>query len=82
MAERDRLADVVARLGCEVLPSVANFVAFRPPDADALAAALLRQGLALRTYPAGPMRGWLRATARAADENATLIAALERELGA
>lgn len=82
VAERDRLAEAVARLGCEVLPSVANFVTFRPPDADALASALLRQGLALRTYPSGPMRGWLRATARAADENSVLIAALERELGA
>ncbi|MEO8511546.1 MAG: histidinol dehydrogenase, partial [Chloroflexota bacterium] len=82
VAERDRLAEAVARMGCEVLPSVANFVTFRPPDADALAGALLRQGLALRTYPTGPMRGWLRATARAADENERLMAALERELGA
>jgi histidinol-phosphate aminotransferase len=78
--EQRRLAAGLERLGCEVLPSVANFVAFRPPDAEALAGALLRRGLALRSYPSGPMRGWLRATARATDENDALIAALEREL--
>lgn len=82
VAERDRLAAVLEHLGCDVLSSVANFVSFRPPDADALAAALLRRGLAVRAYQSGPMRGWLRATARAADENTALIAALELELNA
>ncbi len=81
VAERERLAAAIAGRGWEQLPSVANFVAFRPPDADELAAALLRRGLAVRAYPSGPMRGWLRATARADVENTALIAALE-ELGA
>ena len=77
MGERQRLADALARLGCEVLEGLGNFVTFRPPDAAALAAALLREGLVVRAYEAGPMAGWLRATARAAEENERLIGALE-----
>jgi histidinol-phosphate aminotransferase len=80
MRERERLADAVRRLGCDVLDGVANFVTFRPPDAAALADALLRRGLVLRAYDAGVMAGWLRATARGADENTRLIAALEELL--
>ena len=76
MVERQRLAVAAAALGCEVLPGSANFVTFRPPDASELAGRLLDRGLVVRLYEAGPMRGWLRATARAADENARLIAAL------
>ena len=81
MREQSRLADALRRLGCEVLDGVGNFVTFRPPDAAALADALLRRGLVLRAYDAGIMAGWLRATARGADENARLIAALDDLLG-
>jgi histidinol-phosphate aminotransferase len=81
MGEQARLADALRRLGCEVLEGVANFVTFRPPDAAVLADALLRRGLVVRAYDAGPMAGWLRATARAAGENDRLIAALDELLG-
>jgi histidinol-phosphate aminotransferase len=81
MHERSRLADAARRLGCEVLDGLGNFVTFRPPDAPALADALLRRGLVLRAYDAGIMAGWLRATARGANENARLIAALDDLLG-
>ena len=81
MRERSHLADALRRLGCEVLDGVGNFVTFRPPDAAALADALLRRGLVLRAYDVGIMAGWLRATARGADENARLIAALDDLLG-
>jgi histidinol-phosphate/aromatic aminotransferase/cobyric acid decarboxylase-like protein len=60
-----------------VLPSVANFVTFRPQDAAALADDLQRRGLIVRRYDAGPMAGWLRATARPAAENDRLLEALE-----
>ena len=81
VAERDRLAGVLRGLGCEVLDGLGNFVTFRPGDAPTLAAALLARGLVIREFPApGPMAGWLRATARAADENDLLIAALEEAL--
>ena len=64
-----------------MLDGVANFVTFRPADARGLANALMARGLILREYPAGPMGGWLRATARARDENHRLIAALAELLG-
>jgi histidinol dehydrogenase len=78
--ERRRLAEALEQLGAEVLPSVANFVTFRPPDADALASTLLSRGLVLRTYDAGPMRGWLRAAALASAANQRLIDALREAL--
>ena len=74
--QRRRLADAFERLGWSVLPSVANFLLVRPPDAAACAAELLRLGLAVREYPAGPLLGWLRITARSAPENDRLLAAL------
>jgi histidinol-phosphate/aromatic aminotransferase/cobyric acid decarboxylase-like protein len=65
-----------------VLDGLGNFVTFRPPDAQALADALLRRGLVVRAYESGPMTGWLRATGRAAEENERLIGALAELLGA
>ena len=80
LAEADRIAATLERLGCRVLPSVTNFVSFRPPDADALADALEARGIVLRRYPSGPMRGWLRATARIGSEADRFIDALEELL--
>jgi histidinol-phosphate aminotransferase len=76
VAQRERLAAAFSGLGWTVLPSLANFVLVRPPDAHAIAAALLRQGLALRSYPSGPLRDWLRITVRAQAENDRLLEAL------
>jgi histidinol-phosphate aminotransferase len=80
IVERDRLAAALARLGCMVLPSVTNFVAFRPPDGGRLAGELQDRGLIVRRYDAGPMAGWLRATARSRGENDRLIGAMEELL--
>jgi histidinol dehydrogenase len=80
IVERDRLATALSGLGCTVLPSVANFVTFRPPDAAKLQGDLQRRGLILRRYGTGPMAGWLRATARSAVENDRLLEALEELL--
>jgi histidinol-phosphate/aromatic aminotransferase/cobyric acid decarboxylase-like protein len=79
---RDRLAQRLRDLGCRTLPSVTNFVAFRPPsgDAEAVDEALLARGVAVRRYETGPMAGWLRATARLDDEERRLLAALEEVL--
>lgn len=79
VAERARLAEALTELGCRTLPSVANFVAFRPPDATALAAALAGRGMIVRTYDDGPMAGWLRAGVRDRAQTGALIGAL-REL--
>jgi histidinol dehydrogenase len=76
VAERRRIAAALEALGCRVLPSVTNFVAFRPPDAHALAGALASRGLIVREYDDGPMAGWLRANALDADRTSHLIEAL------
>jgi len=74
---RDRLSCTLADLGCRVLPSVTNSVAFRPArDAAAVDGALLARGVAVRRYEIGPMAGWLRATARLDPEESRLMAAL------
>jgi histidinol-phosphate aminotransferase len=78
IAARDRLSSVLGGLGCEVLPSVTNSVAFRPTIAAAEAdAGLLARGVAVRRYESGPMAGWLRATARLEPEESRLLAALK-----
>ncbi|HEX7171336.1 MAG TPA: histidinol dehydrogenase [Candidatus Limnocylindria bacterium] len=79
---RDRVAEVLERLGCRVLPSVTNFVAFLPSRqaAAAVDAALLARGVAVRRYESGPMAGWLRATARLEPDEGRLLAALREVL--
>ncbi|MCV0403779.1 MAG: histidinol dehydrogenase [Chloroflexi bacterium] len=73
---RDRLAAELTELGCEVLPSVTNSIAFRPAgDAEAIDAALLARGVAVRRYEVGPMAGWLRATARIGREEEQMTTA-------
>ncbi|HET6746201.1 MAG TPA: histidinol-phosphate transaminase [Candidatus Limnocylindria bacterium] len=74
--ERERLAAAFIRLGWQVYESHTNFLLVRPPDAAGTAAALLAQGLPVRSYPAGPLADWLRVTVRAAAENDRLLAAL------
>ncbi|HKO33411.1 MAG TPA: histidinol-phosphate transaminase [Candidatus Limnocylindria bacterium] len=76
VAQRERLAAAFVDLAWRVLPSLANFLLVRPPDAHAIADALLRQGLAVRSYPSGPLREWLRITVRAPAENDRLLEAL------
>jgi histidinol dehydrogenase len=82
IAARDRLAATLADLGCRVLPSLTNFVAFRPEghEAAAIDDALLARGVAVRRYDSGPMAGWLRATARLEPEEGRLLAALKEVL--
>jgi histidinol-phosphate/aromatic aminotransferase/cobyric acid decarboxylase-like protein len=56
---------------------VTNFLLVRPVgSAEAIAGALLRQGLVVRFYPAGPLVEWLRITVRAPAENERLLAAI------
>jgi histidinol-phosphate aminotransferase len=76
VAERERLSSSLAALGWEVLPSVTNFVLALPPNAETTAAALLKRGLVVRAYPAGPLAGWIRITALGRPENDRLLAAL------
>jgi histidinol dehydrogenase len=80
VAARRRLAAALEDLGFRTLPSVTNFVAFHPPDAHALAKALATRGMIVREYDAGPMAGWLRASARDVAQTEALIAALQELL--
>ncbi len=81
IAARDRLSSLLGDLGCEVLPSVTNSVAFRPTiEAAAADEALLARGVAVRRYETGPMAGWLRATARLDPEETRLLDALKEVL--
>ncbi len=81
IAARARLATVLAELGCEVLPSVTNSIAFRPTlDARVADDELLARGVAVRRYEIGPMGGWLRATARLGPEEDRLLSALKEVL--
>ncbi len=80
---RKRLARRLDELGCEVLDSVTNFVAFRPPatrTGSEVDEALLARGVAVRRYDSGPMDGWLRATARLDAEEDRLERALNEVL--
>ncbi|HEX5578345.1 MAG TPA: histidinol-phosphate transaminase [Candidatus Limnocylindria bacterium] len=74
--ERERVMAALLRLGWDVYESHANFLLVHPADAHAIAADLLRQGMAVRNYPAGLLRDWLRITIRARAENDRLLAAL------
>ena len=86
-AARARLAEIVAaagtaggrasaRLGWRVLPSHANFLLRAAAGRRGHGGALLRQGLAVRSYPAVRCVDWLRITVRAPAENDRLLEAL------
>ena len=79
---RTRLEALLGSLGCRTLPSVTNFVAFRPERRETaeVDAGLLARGVAVRRYDVGPMAGWLRATARLGAEEERLHAALREVL--
>lgn len=79
--ERNRVADQLTATGWEVLPSVTNFLLLRPPAAAWLADALLREGLVVRAYPAGPLVDWVRITIRSRGENDRLLEAVRRLAG-
>lgn len=70
------MKQALLRLGWGVHESHANFLLVHPPDAHATAAELLREGMAVRSYPAGLLRDWLRITIRAPVENDRLLTAL------
>jgi len=97
LRQRDDVADYVARVrteraeltarltrrGVEVLPSQANFVLCRLPDAEAFDAALATAGIAVRAFPGrAALTGWRRITCPAdAGEFERLLAACDAALG-
>jgi histidinol dehydrogenase len=72
---RETLRAALSELGLDVLPSAGNFLLVQ--TGDGAAAALLRQGLVVRTFPTGsPLAGFIRITVRTKEANARLIRAL------
>ncbi len=72
---RETLRAALSELGLEVLSSAGNFLLVR--TGDGAAAALLRQGLVVRTFPAGSaLAGFIRITVRTREANARLIRAV------
>ncbi|HET7765894.1 MAG TPA: histidinol-phosphate transaminase [Burkholderiales bacterium] len=69
------------RLGLEYLPSCANFVTFRVPEADAVYQKLLRQGVIVRPIGGYGMPEHLRVTVGTPKENERFLEALKAALG-
>ena len=73
--ERERVAATLRELGLDPLPSRANFVFVPTADGDALAAALLRDGLVVRG-----LAGGIRISIRDREDDDLLLASLARAL--
>lgn len=77
-AEREHLAQALARLGLRVLPSRANFVLVRFGEgAAALGEALLERGIVLRPLLAYGLKHYLRVTVGRREENERLLTVLQ-----
>jgi histidinol-phosphate aminotransferase len=80
-AERDRILDVLPRMGVETFPSDANFVLFRPPgSAVQVWQGLLDRGVLVRDF-SSTIPGCLRVTAGTPEEIDLFLSALEEVLG-
>jgi histidinol-phosphate aminotransferase len=77
LAERDRLAERLGRLGARVYPSEANFLLVRVPGAAEAAEALAGCGLIVRTWSREPrLEDCMRITVGRPEENDKLLEAL------
>ncbi|MFV1991805.1 MAG: aminotransferase class I/II-fold pyridoxal phosphate-dependent enzyme, partial [Acidimicrobiales bacterium] len=82
-SERERISAAIAGLGCEVWPSEANFVLFRPgeADSDAIWQSLVDQSVLVRNCSSWPsLDGCLRVTVGTAQENDRFLEALDTAL--
>ena len=70
---RDLLTRELRAMGCEVPPSMSNFIMFRPPagtaDAAAIHAGLLRRGIIIRALKSYHLPEWLRVSMGTDEEN-------------
>ncbi len=74
---RDELAEALAEVGWRILPSTTNFLLCEVgAEAEGIAAGLVARGMIVRTFPEGPLGGYLRVTARSPAEHRRLLAAL------
>ncbi len=81
VAERERLAQELARLPVETFPSGANFILFRPPDGPAVWQALVDRGVLVRDCSSWPrLANCLRVTVGTPEENDCFLDALAAAL--
>jgi len=83
LAQRGRrlLYDELAALGVDVWKSQANFVMVRPPDGEAMLAALAQHGIRARSTLKNGLPGALRVTAGLDSENEGFLDAFAQTLG-
>jgi histidinol-phosphate aminotransferase len=77
--QRTRISEGLAALGCEVWPSGANFVLFRPSSGDAASVwqGLLDRGVLVRDCSGWPrLAGCLRVTVGTESENSAFLLAM------
>ena len=89
MAKQGRLHNTersLQALGCEVLPSMSNFLMFRPApgtlDARALHGELLKKGIIIRSLKAYDLPEWLRVSMGTDEENELFLNYTKEILGA
>ena len=77
VADRDRLAHQLQKLGAKVIPSSANFLLFTVPSSKQIWQSLLHQGVLIRDVG---LSGYLRVTIGNAAENQRFVEALANSL--
>ena len=81
VGNRTALADSLARMGFQVVPSSTNFVFVRPPrPALEVAEALRERQILVRHYDREPIAGWIRITVGTREQHEKLLAALKEIL--
>ncbi len=79
--ERERIEAGLVRLGCEVFPSVGNYLAAKTPKpAGAVVAALEARGIMIGRLMAPGYEDYIRITTATAEDTDALVAALEEVL--
>ncbi len=83
---RARISEELRALGCEVLPSMSNFVMFRPgpdmPVAKELHGELLRRGIIIRALGGYHLPDWLRVSVGTDEENELFLQYIREIVGA
>ncbi len=81
LKNRGELADALADLGFELVPSATNFVFARPPKPAAEVVASLRERrILVRHYDREPIAGWIRITVGTREQHEKLLTALKEIL--
>ncbi len=83
---RAMLTEALCSMGCEVLPSMSNFIMFRTPDggpdAQALHNGLLCRGIIIRSLGGYHLPQWLRVSVGTDEENRLFLQYVQEIMGA